>query len=65
MGSVSGVLRHKLAGCEDAFAKISIKKCLPVLIYGLDCVHLDLNSFSVISKCWNTVFRWLYNLTKI
>jgi hypothetical protein len=64
MGSVCGVLRHKFAGYEDVFAEILIKKCLPVLNYGLDCVHLDLNSFNVISKCWNTAFRWLYNLGK-
>ena len=68
MGSVCGVLRHiswlVMRICRNIFAKILMKMCLPLINYGLDCVHLDLNSFSVISKCWNTAFKWLYNLGK-
>ena len=64
MGLVCRVLRHKLAGYEDGFAEILIKKCLSVLDFDLDCVYLGLNSFSVISNCRNTAFRWLYNPDK-
>ena len=64
MDSVCGVLRHNLAGYEDVFVEILIKKCLPVLNYGLNCTHGDLNSLDIISNCWNIAFRWLYNLGK-
>ena len=62
--SVCGVLRHKVAGFEDVFSEILIKKCLPVLDYGVDCLFLDSNCFNVISKAWNIAFRWLFNLGK-
>jgi hypothetical protein len=45
------VLRHKVAGYEDVFSEILVKKCLPVLEYGLDCVHLDTSSFNAVNKC--------------
>ncbi len=64
MASVCSVLRHKVTGYEDVFSEILIRKCLPVLDYGLDCVFLDSSSFNVISKAWNTAFRWLFNRKK-
>ena len=61
MSSVCKVLRHKVTGYEDVFSQILIRKCLPVLDYGLDYVFLDTHSFNVISKAWNKAFRWLFS----
>ena len=61
MSSVCNVLRHKVTGYEDVFSEILIRKCLPVLDYGLDCVFLDTSSFNFISKAWNTAVRWLFS----
>ena len=51
-------------GYEDVFVSILIKKCLPILNYGLDCIVLDSHSFNVVSKSWNIAFRWLFNYRK-
>jgi hypothetical protein len=66
MCSMCSVLKQKVAGYvyEDVFSEILVKKCLPVLEYGLDCVHLGISSFSAVNKCWNTAFRWLFGLGK-
>ena len=64
LASVCCVLRNKVVGFEDIFAHVLVRKCLPILNYGLDCVLLDYNSINVISKSWNTAFRWLFNLGK-
>ena len=61
ISSVCNVLRHKETGYEDVFSEILIRKCLPVLDYELDCVFLDTSSFNVVSKAWNSVFRWLFS----
>ena len=54
------MLRHKVTG-YDVFSEILIRKCLPVLDYGIDCVFLDTSFFNDISKAWNTAFRWLFS----
>ena len=41
------------------FSQILMRKCLPLLNCGFDCVFLNTSSFNVISKAWNTAFRWL------
>jgi exonuclease III len=64
LASVSSVLRHKVNGFENAFVNILKVKCLPVLYYGLDCINLGTTSLSVVSKSWNTAFRWLFNMKK-
>ena len=64
LASVSGILRYKVMGYEDVFATILIKKCLPILNYGIDCIVLDSHSFNVVSNSWNDVFRWLFNYRK-
>ena len=38
MSSVGNVLRHMVTRYEDVFSEILIRKCLPVLDYGLDSV---------------------------
>ena len=45
ISSVFSVLHHKVKGYESIFADIPIKKCLPVLTYGLECCMLDSVSF--------------------
>ena len=51
-------------GYEDVFATILIKKCLPILNYGLDCIVLNSYSFNVVSKSWNNACLWLFNYRK-
>ena len=34
----------------NVFAKISIKKCVPVFMYGLDAVSLDSNSIKLVTQ---------------
>ena len=64
LASVSSVLRHKVVGYENTFVNILKVKCLPVLYYGLDCINLDTTSLNVVSKSWNTAFKWLFNMKK-
>jgi hypothetical protein len=64
MATISSVLRCKMEGYEDVFATILVKKCLPVLLYGLDCLFLDSYSVRIVTQAWNCAFRWLYGLSK-
>ena len=64
MASVSSVLHFKSVGYENAFAEILIRKCLPVLMFGLDTVSLDSNSIKLVTQVWNCAFRWLYGVGK-
>ena len=64
MASVSSVLHFKSVRYENVFAKILIRKCLPVLIYGLDAVFLDSNSIKLVTQVWKCAFRWLYGVGK-
>ena len=64
MASVSSVLHFKSVRYENVFAEILIKKCLPVLLYGLNAVSLDSNSIKLVTQVWNCDFRWLYGVGK-
>ena len=64
MASVSSVLHFKSVGYENVFAEILIRKCLPVLMYGLDAVPLNSNSVKLVIQVWNCAFRWLYGVGK-
>jgi hypothetical protein len=64
LASISSILRCKLSGYENVFAEILIKKCLPILFYGLDCVSIDSNSVKLVTQAWNCAFRWLYGVGK-
>ena len=56
MASVSSVLHFKSVGYENVFAEIVLRKCLPLLMYGLDAVSLDSNSFKLVTQVWNCAF---------
>ena len=64
VASVSLVLHSKSVGYENVFAEILLRKCLPVLMYGLDAVSLDSNSIKLVTQVWNCAFRWLYGVGK-
>ena len=64
ISSVCSVLHHKVKGFESIFADILIKKCLPVLTYGLECCMLDSVSLNSVNRAWNMAFKWLFNLRK-
>ena len=64
MASVSSVFHFKLVGYESVFAEILIRKCLLVLMYGLEVVPLDNNSIKLVTQVWNCVSRWLYGVGK-
>ena len=64
ISSVYSVLHHKVKGYESIFADILIKKCLPVLTYGLECCMLDSVSLNSVNRAWNIAFKWLFNLRK-
>ena len=64
MASVSSVLHFRSVGYENVFTEILIRKCLPVLMYGLDAVSLDSNSIKLVTQVWNCAFRWLYGVDK-
>ena len=46
-------------GCEMVFADIFVKKCLPILFYGLDCCTLKTSSINSVSQTWNMAFKWV------
>jgi hypothetical protein len=64
ISSVCSVLRNKVIGYETVFVDILIKKCLPVLFYGMECTFLDKQSVKSLSQAWNLSFRWLFNYRK-
>ncbi len=64
MSSISSVLQCKCLGYEYVFAEILIKKCLPILMYGLDFMLLDAISYKIVTQAWNCAFRWLYGVGK-
>ena len=64
ISSVCSVLHHKVKGYGSIFADILIKKCLPVLTYGLECCILDSVSLNSVNRVWNMAFKWLFNLRK-
>ena len=64
IASVSSVLRLKTSGIEHMFVDLLIKKCLPILFYGLDCCTLSRTSLNSVSKAWNMSFKWLFNMRK-
>jgi hypothetical protein len=64
IASVCSVLRNKVIGYENVFAQILIRKCLPVLSYGLECVFLNSQSIRSVTQAWNLSFRWLFNYRK-
>ena len=64
ISSVCSVLHHKVKGYESIFVDILIKKCLPVLTYGLECCMLDSVFLNSVNRAWNMAFKWLFNLRK-
>ncbi len=64
VSSIYSVLRYRVSGVENVFAEILIKKCLPIIFYGLECYMLDSQSVKSVSQAWNMSFRWLYNHRK-
>ena len=62
MVSVSSMLNFKSVGYESVFAEILIRKCLPILMYGLDAVPLEINSNKLVTQVWKCAFRWLYGV---
>ena len=51
-------------GYEHIFTDILIRKCLPVLFYGLDSCSLNYDVIKPESKAWNMAFKWLFNMRK-
>ena len=47
--SVSSVIHLKSENYTSVFTEILIRKCLPVLIYGLDAVPFDSNSINLVT----------------
>ena len=50
MASVSSVLHFESVRYEIVYAEILIRKCLPVLMYGLDAVSLDSNFIKLVTQ---------------
>ena len=64
IASVCSVLQFKVKGYEIVFADIIVKKCLPILLYSLNCCMLNTSSINSVSQAWNMAFKCLYNLHK-
>ena len=62
--AVCSLLRQKVTGFEFVYVELIIKKCMPILFYGLGA-H-DLNSCKVASMTcvWNMAFRFIFGLAK-
>ena len=64
IATVSSVLCLKLPGFEYMFTNILVKKCLPILFYGMDCCILNSVMLRSLSQAWNMPFKWLFNHRK-
>jgi hypothetical protein len=62
--AVCAVLRQKLHGYEKVYVELIIKKCMPILFYGLGAFALTSEMLNAISQVWNMAFRFVFGLRK-
>jgi hypothetical protein len=62
--AVCSVLRNKLPGHELVYTELVIKKCMPILCYGLGVFNLNSSTLTNMSQVWNMAFRFVYGLRK-
>ena len=52
--AVCALLRGRIISFENVYVNVMVTKCMPILFYGIDCLHLDCNSLNRLSVVWNT-----------
>jgi hypothetical protein len=62
--AVCAILRNKLSGYEAVYTELILKKCMPILFYGLGVFNINANMINVLSQVWNMAFRFIYGLRK-
>ena len=62
--AVCAVLRHKLTGHELVYVEIILKKCMPILFYGLGAFDINSYTRNTLSQVWNMAFRFVFGLNK-
>ena len=45
-----------IIGFENVYVNVLMTKCMPMLFYGIDCLHGDCNALYKLSGVWNTAF---------
>ena len=63
MGVSYGLLRQCGGPIEMVFSELVLKKCLPILFYGLDCIKLRSWQRHKANVLFNNVIRRIYNLS--
>jgi hypothetical protein len=63
--AVCAILRNKLPGHESVYVELILKKCMPVLFYGIGVFSLNSNMLNMLSQMWNMAFRFVFGLRKI
>jgi hypothetical protein len=62
--AVCAILRNKLPGHESVYVELILKKCMPVLFYGIGVFSLNSNMLNMLSQMWNMAFRFVFGLRK-
>jgi hypothetical protein len=62
--AVCAVLRNKLPGHESVYVELILKKCMPILFYGIGVFSLSSNMLNMLSQMWNMAFRFVFGLRK-
>ena len=63
LAAVSSVLKGRCSGFENVYVYVLLKKCMPILFYGINCLNVD-RAFKH-TVVWNTAFRWIYGIFRI
>ena len=58
--AVCTFLRKRIIGFENVYINVMVTKCMPILFYEIDCLHLDCYALKRLSVVWNVAYRWIY-----
>jgi hypothetical protein len=64
VGSVASVLRGRVNDANDVYLHVIKTKCLPLLVYGIDCLRVDNRQVRKLAVVWNTAFRWVLGINR-
>ena len=55
--AVCTILRERIIGFENVYINVMVTKCMLILFYEIDCLHLDCNALKRLSVVWNMAYR--------
>ena len=62
--SINSILYHSKYSSELVRLSLIESHCLPLLLYGLECLNLKISQLKLIGSWWNSVYRKLFGYHK-